>query len=321
LTNLGYEKIEEGNIERYQKRKISLDDIVQNLKSINVGRQLKDYFHLWKEEPEFGLYELMNITALTSSGFLMGAIMPSFWNYGGAMKLAGTLAAIQKIGTPLTNVVVSGTMGSVVDKASKDTNLEDLKGLQKKVGGLHAFLAADTWLMQESIINLSPNPVATLLALFGLQTVGATAGRMALESKSHYAIRDYLIRQNPEISEEYSDKFYQLMGTGQALAQLGSAAAFTIGWLACIANPSLIFPVATGSALTLIASKFAWAYQRRIKNPIIVEADEFLQMQHGYSFDTGWYITSSQPVTKTRKGYKLPLGERVRVISKDKFKI
>ncbi len=324
---MNYEKIKEKNdYETYERRTETiwgLGDLLKSLKQFDIKEQFKDYFQLWRDEPEFKFYEMLNIISNASSGALMGAVMPSFWDYGGTLKLAGTLAAIQKIGTPLTSVFSSGSMGTLVDKATGTTDIKDLKNLQKKVGALHAFVATDTYLMQQSIIQLTPSPEATLLTLFALQTAGMTASKMSLESKSFFAIRDYLIRKNPELeNEEHRKKFYQIMGTGHALSHLCYAATFTPTWLICKANPILILPIATISGVLLVTSKFLWGFQRKLKNPLTVKAKDYIEKENGYVFDTGWTLeTEEEELEKKLGGYQLPLRKELTIKSDEKIYI
>ncbi len=320
LKLINYEKVKEENGYEFYKRKketvSGVIEILKALKSLNIKQQLKDYFQVWEDEPEFKLYEMLNIIENASSGALLGAVTPSFWDYGGVLKLAGTLNAIQKIGTPLTNVFSSGSMGELVDKATEKTELKDLKKLQKSVGSVNAFTTLDTYLMQPGIIQLSPSPEIALLALYTLQTVGMTAGKMSLESKSFFAIRDYLIRKNPE-AEQHKEKFYRIMGTGQALSQLCYAATFTPSWLICKSNPWLVFPIATVSGSILIVSKFLWAFQRKLKNPVTIKATDCVTKGNSYIFDTGWKIETEKetPLEKKLLGYQLPLRSGVTIRS------
>jgi len=320
LRIANYEKTgEENGYETYKRKKETVSGLVEAfkaLKSLNIKQQLKDYFQVWEDEPEFKLYEMLNIIENASSGALLGSVTPAFWDYGGVLKLAGTLNAIQKIGTPLTNVFSSGSMGYLVDKATKETDLKDLKKLQKSVGSVNAFTTIDTYLMQPGIAQLTPSPEMTLLVLYTLQTVGMTAGKMSLESKSFFAIRDYLIRKNPE-STQHKEKFYRIMGTGQALSQLCYAAAFTPSWLLCKSNPWLVFPIATVSGSVLIVSKFLWAFQRKFKNPITIKAKDYIIKDNNYIFDTGWTITPGEEteIHKKLTGYQMPLKEEVKIVS------
>jgi hypothetical protein len=315
MEAMNYEIVQENsNQATFKKKRVPLRERYQlrNLHPSVIKEQYRDYFRLWKEEPEFGLYEKMSIMSNIFSGSLLGAINPSFFDYGGLLELAGTLNAIQKIGTPLTNVLVSSSMGKLVDKANKASDLEDLKQLQKKVGKLYVFLTADTFLMQKDIVAAMPSPEVALLTLYALQTIGATAGRMALESKTHFAIRDYLIRQNPDLDEESKDKFYQILGSGQALGQLGYAISFAVTWGSCMALPALIPYVAGVAGASLLASKFAWAYMRRIKNPVTVEGNEFLERDGTYIFDSGWELEmETTPLVKRRKRFELPLLDEI----------
>ncbi len=326
LNVINYEKVKEENgYEFYKRKKETISGVVEvlkALKSLNIKQQLKDYFQVWEDEPEFKLYEMLNIIENASSGALLGAVTPSFWDYGGVLKLAGTLNAIQKIGTPLTNVFSSGSMGELVDKATEKTELKDLKKLQKSVGSVNAFTTIDTYLMQPGIIQLSPSPEIALLALYTLQTVGMTAGKMSLESKSFFAIRDYLIRKNPE-TEKHKEKFYRIMGTGQALSQLCYAATFTPSWLICKSNPWLVFPIATVSGSILIVSKFLWAFQRKLKNPVTVKAKEYILKDNSYIFDTGWTLTpeAETEIHKKLFSYQLPLKDEIRIKSEYPAKI
>jgi hypothetical protein len=326
LKLINYEKVKEENgYEFYKRKKETISGVVEALKalkSLNIKQQLKDYFQVWEDEPEFKLYEMLNIIENASSGALLGAVTPSFWDYGGVLKLAGTLNAIQKIGTPLTNVFSSGSMGELVDKATGKTELKDLKKLQKTVGSVNAFTTIDTYLMQPGIAQLTPSPELTLLILYTLQTVGMTAGKMSLESKSFFAIRDYLIRKNPE-TEKHKEKFYRIMGTGQALSQLCYAATFTPSWLICKSNPWLVFPIATVSGSILIVSKFLWAFQRKLKNPITVKAKDYIIKGNSYIFDTGWTLTpeAETEINKKLFSYQLPLKDEIRITSEYPAKI
>jgi len=232
------------------------------------------------------------------------------------------MAAIQKIATPMTNVISSGSMGTLVDKATVTTDIKDLKNLQKKVGALYTFITIDTYLMQQSIVQLSPSPEATLLALYSLQTIGITAGKMSLESKSFFAIRDYLIRKNPELAnEEHKEKFYQIVGTGQALAQLCYALTFTPSWLICKSNPLFILPIATVSGVLLITSKFLWAFQRKLKNPVTVKAKDYIEKGNSYVFDTGWTLETEAPLEKKLTGYQLPLQKGLTIKSDENINV
>jgi len=318
---MGYNKTtEDKGYETYEMKKETIHGLVKmikGMKEFNIRDQFKNYFGLWNDEPEFKSYEMWRMISNASSGALLGAVMPAFWDFGGTLKLAGTVAAMQKIATPLTNVFTSGTMGNLVDKATIQDDIKNLKNLQKQVGYLYSFITADTYLMQPEIIQMSPFPEATLLTLFGIQSVGLTMGKMSLESKSFFAIRDYLIRNNPELeSNEYRDKFYQILGTGQALSQLAYAASFTPTWLACRANPALIFPVATISAITLVISKFFWAFNRCLKDPINIKAIDYMEIDKGFVFDSGWTLTSDEPfVEKKFGGYQMPLRKGVNIKS------
>lgn len=324
---MNYEKVkEEKSYETYKQKTETIwgiGNLFKSLKQFNVKEQFKDYFQLWRDEPEFRFYEILNVISNASSGALMGAVMPSFWDYGGVLKLAGTMAAIQKIGIPLTSVFSSGSMGTMVDKAIVTTDIKGLKNLQKKVGILHAFIAADTYLMQQSIIQLTPSPEATLLALYAMQTVGMTAGKMSLESKSFFAIRDYLIRKNPDLeNEEHRKKFYQIMGTGQALSHLCYAAVFTPTWLLCKTNPMLILPIATISGATLIISKFLWAFQRKLKNPVTIKARDYITKGNSYIFDTGWTLeTEETELEKKLTGYQLSLKDKLIIKAEDNINV
>lgn len=327
LKLINYEKVKEGNGYEFYKRKREIVsgviEILKTLKHLSIKQQLKDYFQVWEDEPEFKLYEVLSIIENASSGALLGAVTPSFWDYGGVLKLAGTLNAIQKIGTPLTNVFSSGSMGELVDKATEKTDLKDLKKLQKTVGSVNAFTTIDTYLMQPSIIQLSPSPEIALLTLYTLQTIGMTAGKMSLESKSFFAIRDYLIRKNPEMEDEkHKEKFYRIMGTGQALSQLCYAVTFTPSWLICKANPILIFPIATVSGTILIISKFLWAFQRKFKNPVTIKATDYITKGNSYVFDTGWTIITEKetPLEKKLFGYQLPLKGGIKISSEHPIK-
>lgn len=326
LKLINYEKTrEENGYEFYKRKKETISGVVEALKalkSLNIKQQLKDYFQVWEDEPEFKLYETLNIIENASSGALLGAVTPSFWDYGGVLKLAGTMNAIQKIGTPLTNVFSSGSMGELVDKATEKTELKDLKKLQKSVGSVNAFTTLDTYLMQPGIIQLSPSPEITLLALYTLQTVGMTAGKMSLESKSFFAIRDYLIRKNPD-AEQHKEKFYRIMGTGQALAQLCYAATFTPSWLICKSNPWMVFPIATVSGSILIVSKFLWAFQRKFKNPVTIKATDYITKGDSYIFDTGWTVIPEKEteIHKKLKMYQLPLKGGIKITSEYPTKI
>ena len=328
MLAMNYQKIKEKNdFCTYKRKKESLTDklkLLKELKNFNIKQQFKEYFKLWGDEPEFKFYEILNLVSAASMGSLMGAVMPSFWDYGGTLQLAGTLAAIQKIVTPVTNIVSSGSMGTLVDKATKTTDIKDLKNLQKKIGLMNAFIAADTFLMQKDIIQMTPSPELTLLILFGIQTVTFTVGKMSLEGKSFYAIRDYLIRKNPEqTEEEYKKKFYQIIGTGQSLVSMCYASAFTSSWLACKSNPALIPAITTVSATTLVASKLLWAYQRKLKNPVTIKAKEYLEKGNSYVFDTGWTLETEQKedLEKKWKGYQLPLKKGLTIKSKEDIKI
>lgn len=322
MNLMNYQKIDDKNgYQTYERKKQTMLEILNLLKSVkqfNIKSQFKDYFNLWKDEPEFKSYELLNIISRASSGALLGSVMPSFWDYGGVLKIAGILSAIQQIATPLTNVVTSGTMGKLVDKAAVQTDIKNLKNLQKKVGGLYTFTALNTYLMQPGVLQLSPSPEAMLLTLFALHTVGTTAGKMGLENKSFFAIKDYLIRKNPELeNEEYKDKFYQIVGTGQALAQLSYAATFASAWLTCKSNPAMIFPIATVSAISLIASKFLWGFQRNLKDPVTIGAKEYIEKGNSYVFDTAWTIEPEEDTVLEKKfgGYKLPLRKGINIKS------
>ena len=85
MQAINYKKIkEEDNYETY-KRKIETiwpGNIFKSIKQFNVKEQFKNYFELWRDEPEFKFYEILNIISSTSAGALMGAVIPSFWNYG-----------------------------------------------------------------------------------------------------------------------------------------------------------------------------------------------------------------------------------------------
>jgi len=328
MQGLSYNKIKEENGYETYKRKIEktwgAGNVYQALKNFNVREQFKEYFQLWKDEPEFKLYEVLNIISNASSGALLGAVMPSFWDYGGTLKLAGTLAAIQKIVTPMTNMAVSGGLGKVVDKATKTTDIKDLKNMQKKIGGMYIFLAGNTYLMQQNIIQMSPAPEATLLTLYALQTIGLTTGKMSMESKSFYAVRNHLLVKNPESKNpEYEKKFFQIYGTGQALSQLCYAATFTPSWLICKACPPLILPIATVSAISLVTSKFLWGFQRRFKNPVLINADEYVEKNNQYIFDSGWTIKPKEEtdLEKKIKGYKLPLREGITIKAEEKISL
>jgi len=326
LNIINYNKVKEENGYEFYKRKketiSGMIEVLKALKSLNIKQQLKDYFQVWEDEPEFKLYEMLNIIENASSGALLGAVTPAFWDYGGVLKLAGTLNAIQKIGTPLTNVFSSGSMGELVDKATVKTDLKDLKKLQKSVGSVNAFTTIDTYLMQPGIIQLTPSPEITLLALYTLQTIGMTAGKMSLESKSFFAIRDYLIRKNPD-AEQHKEKFYRIMGTGQALSQLCYAATFTPSWLLCKSNPWLVFPIATVSGSILIVSKFLWAFQRKFKNPVTIKATDYITKDNNYIFDTGWVITPEKEteIHKKLTGYQMPLKGEMKITSEFPAKI
>lgn len=328
LKFINYEKVrEENGYEFYKRKKETISGVVEvlkALKSLNIKQQLKDYFQVWEDEPEFKLYEMLNIIENASSGALLGAVTPSFWDYGGVLKLAGTLNAIQKIGTPLTNVFSSGSMGELVDKATEKTDLKDLKKLQKSVGSVNAFTTINTYLMQPSIVKLTPSPEIALLTLYTLQTIGMTAGKMSLESKSFFAIRDYLIRKNPEMkNEEHKEKFYRIMGTGQALSQLCYAITFTPSWLICKSNPWLIFPIATVSGSILVVSKFLWAFQRKLKNPVTIKAMDYVTKGNSYIFDTGWTIETEKETQLEKKllGYQLSLKGEIKISSEHPIKV
>ncbi|MBU4502614.1 MAG: hypothetical protein KKA79_08510 [Nanoarchaeota archaeon] len=316
-----YDKIsEDKSYETYEMKKETIHGIItmlRGMKDFNIKAQFKNYFDLWKDEPEFKSYEMWRIISNASSGALLGAVMPAFWDFGGTMKLAGTLAAMQKIATPLTNVFTSGTMGNVVDKSTIQDDIKDLKNLQKKVGYLYSFIVTDTYLMQPEIIQMSPFPEATLFTLFGIQSVTMAMGKMSLESKSFFAVRDYLIRKNPDLeNNEYRDKFYQIIGTSQALTQLAYAASFTPAWLACHANPALIFPVATISAIMLVTSKFYWAFNRCLTNPVTVKSGDYMETDGGIVFDSGFTLKSDEPfVEKKFCGYQMPLRQGIDIVS------
>ncbi len=318
-----YEKIEE--LEGFQvferkkaEAKWGILESFRLLKNFNLREQFKNYFKLWDEEPEFKFYEITRMISSASNGALLGAVMPSFWDYGGTLKLAGTLAAMQKIATPMTNVFSSGSMGKIVDKATGTTDIKDLKTLQRKVGTLYSLITLDTYLMQQSIVELTPSPETSLLVLFGIQTIAVTTGKMSLESKSFYAIRDYLIRKNPELSDpNYKEKFYQIIGTGQSLSNLCYAATFTPAWILCKSNPSLILPLATISAVTLIISKFMWGMKRKLKNPLTVKAKDFIKKNNSYIFDNGWKLTFEEEsyLEPKLKGFQFPLLSKVNIQS------
>lgn len=323
---MNYEKVKEEN--DYQTYKLKRETVLgmlnlfKALKQFNVKEQFKDYFKLWRDEPEFKLYEMLNIASSASSGALMGAIMPSFWDYGSVLKLAGPLIAVQRIATPLTSMASSGSIGTIVDKAATKTEIKDFKKLQKKVGALQSFITIDTYLMQQNIIQMSPSPEITLLGLYTLHTIGMTAGKMGMESKSFFAIRDYLIRKNPEIvNKEHKEKFYQIIGTGQALEHLCYVAMFTPSWLICKANPLFIFPIATVSGIMLIISKFLWAYQRKLKNPVKIKAKDYIEKNNSYVFDTGWTLKTKEPLEKKLSGYQLPLGKKLTIKSDENITV